>query len=162
LVDATDTFDPKSAEAADVDLHRLLWVRCSGPGMMPLEQAFKSADLLLQGSGGFGLVIVDLGRVAEKFVRRVPLSTWFRFRGVVERLSTALVFVTPQPVLGTCPSLSLHLSGAQIEWSQPTSGSLAHTRFPNAVDFQIQVATRRSFKKGSESVRGFSAQRRWA
>lgn len=43
-------------------------------GMKAMEQAFKSADLLLQGSGGFGLLILDLGG----FVRRVPLSTWFR------------------------------------------------------------------------------------
>src|SRR5512147_2011009 len=29
LVDATDSFDPKSAEAAGVELGRLLWIRCS-------------------------------------------------------------------------------------------------------------------------------------
>ena len=29
LVDASDSFDPKSAEAAGVELRRLLWVRCS-------------------------------------------------------------------------------------------------------------------------------------
>ena len=29
LVDASDSFDPKSAEAAGVELRRLLWIRCS-------------------------------------------------------------------------------------------------------------------------------------
>ena len=29
LVDASDSFDPKSAEAAGVELRRVLWVRCA-------------------------------------------------------------------------------------------------------------------------------------
>jgi recombination protein RecA len=86
LIDATDSFDPKSARAAGVDLRRLLWIRCGGQGMKAMEQVFKSADLLLQGSGGFGLLALDIGAVSETFVRRVPLSTWFRFRAVVEKL----------------------------------------------------------------------------
>jgi RecA/RadA recombinase len=57
LVDATDSFDPKSAQAIGVNLRQLLWVRCRGRGMKALEQAFQCADLLLQGSGGFGVII---------------------------------------------------------------------------------------------------------
>jgi hypothetical protein len=162
LVDATDAFDPRSAEAAGVNLARLLWVRCSESGIKALEQAFKSADILLQGSGGFGLVIVDLACVPEKLVRRVPLSTWFRFRGVVEKLDASLIFVTPQPVLGTCSSLTLHLYPAQIQWSLLKTDFLTHTRFPSAVDFRVQIAGRRSLKKTVQGVHGFSAQHRWA
>jgi len=33
LVDSTDVFDPLSAEAAGVDLRRLLWVRCARAGI---------------------------------------------------------------------------------------------------------------------------------
>src|SRR6266852_9450852 len=94
LVDATDSFDPRSAQAAGVNLRRLLWIRCAGEGMKTLEQAFKAADLLLQGSGGFGLLMVDLAGISERFVRKIPLTTWFRFRGVVENLAAALVFIT--------------------------------------------------------------------
>jgi recA bacterial DNA recombination protein len=162
LVDATDSFDPRSAEAAGVNLSSLLWIRCGGRGMKALEQAFKSADLLLQGSGGFGLLVVDLGGISEKFVRRVPLSTWFRFRAVVEKLSAPVVFITPQPVLGTCSCLTLLLSGGQLQWSQPSGESLTHARLPGAIDFQVQIAARRSFKKPSQAIRGFSAQRQWA
>ena len=50
LIDATDSFDPKSAHALGVSLCRLLWVRCSGRDMKGLEQAFQCADLLLQAS----------------------------------------------------------------------------------------------------------------
>ncbi len=162
LVDATDSFDPRSAQAAGVNLQRLLWIRCAGQGMKALEQAFKATDLLLQGSGGFGLLLVDLAGVSDKCVRKIPLSTWFRFRGVVEKLSAPLVFVTPHPLLGTCASLTLHLSRAQIQWSQPTPESPTHARLSAAIDFEVQIAARHSFKKPAQSIRVFSAQRQWA
>jgi hypothetical protein len=162
LVDATDSFDPKSARAVGVDLRRLLWIRCSGQGMKAMEQAFKSADLLLQGSGGFGLVTLDLAGIPERFVRKVPLSTWFRFRAVVEKLSAPLVVLTPYPVVGTCSSLTVNLSGSQIRWSPPTAGGPAHARLAMRLDFDVQVAARRSFKKPSQSIRSFSAERQWA
>jgi hypothetical protein len=162
LVDATDSFDPKSARAVGVDLRRLLWIRCSGQGMKAMEQAFKSADLLLQGSGGFGLVTLDLAGIPERFVRKVPLSTWFRFRAVVEKLSAPLVVLTPCPVVGTCSSLTVNLSGAQIRWSPPTAGGPAHARLAMGLDFELQVAARRSIKKPSQSIRSFSAERQWA
>jgi hypothetical protein len=162
LVDATDSFDPKSARAVGVDLRRLLWIRCSGQSMKAMEQAFKSADLLLQGSGGFGLVTLDLAGIPERFVRKVPMSTWFRFRAVVEKLLAPLVILTPYPVVGTCSSLTVNLSGAQIRWSPPTAGGPAHARLAMRLDFDVQVAARRLFKKPSQSIRSFSAERQWA
>jgi hypothetical protein len=162
LIDATDSFDPKSAQAAGVDLRRLLWIRCSGQGMKAMEQAFKSADLLLQGSGGFGLLTLDLAGISERFVRKVPLSTWFRFRAVVEKLSAPLVVLTPYPVVGTCSSLTVNLSGSQIRWSSPPAGSTSHARLAMGLDFDVQVGARRSFKKPSQSIRSFSAERQWA
>src|SRR5271155_4816258 len=78
LIDASDAFDPVPADTAGLNLSRLLWVRCgkSQSRLKPLEQAFKVTDTLLQ-SGGFGLIVVDLGSIAERFVRNVPLSSWF-------------------------------------------------------------------------------------
>jgi hypothetical protein len=162
LIDASDSFDPRSAQVAGVNLKRVLWIRCGGRGVKALEQAFKASDLLLQGSGGFGLIMVDLGGISERFVRKIPLTTWFRFGRVVERLATALVFMTPCPVVGTCSSLTLNLSAGQVRWSQPVPESPAHARLSAALDFQIEVAARRSFKKPAQSVSSFSAQRRWA
>jgi hypothetical protein len=162
LVDAADSFDPKSAFSAGVNLQRLLWIRCNGQGMKTLEQAFKVADMLLQGSGGFGLLMLDLAEVSEKVIRKVPLSTWFRFRAVVEKLAAPLVVVTPHSILGSCSSLTLSLSKAQIRWSQPTLESPAHARLSAGIDFDVQVAARRALKKPSQPVRTFSAQRQWA
>lgn len=134
LVDATDNFDPASAQASGVVLSRLLWVRCgktrgpqtarfwragveTGMGLsgletgikLPrLEQAFKVADILLQ-SNGFRLIAVDLSGIPERVVRKVPLSTWFRFSRVIERQPAALVFIAQQPHATSCAGLVLRI-----------------------------------------------------
>jgi hypothetical protein len=120
LVDANDNFDPASAAAAGVDLERLLWVRCAGPSRSPLskdecrsalgrlEQVLKATDLLLQ-SGGFGMMVLDLGDMPAESVRRVPLTSWFRFRRAVEPTATVLLLVEHEPCAKTCASLVVRL-----------------------------------------------------
>ncbi len=122
LVDASDNFDPASAATAGVDLERLLWVRCGENdrsslrnanaqrriAMGRLEQVLKVTDLLLQG-GGFGMVVLDLGDVPTESVRRVPLTSWFRFRRAVEPTATVLLIVEREPHAKTCASLVVRL-----------------------------------------------------
>jgi len=72
----------------------------------PVEQALRVTDLLLQ-SGGFGLVIIDLGDVPFKTARRIPLASWFRFQRAVERTPTVLFVVTQAPCAQTCAALLL-------------------------------------------------------
>ena len=133
LVDASDSFDPASAVAADMDLERLLWVRCSERADTPrrkgeasrtalgqpprnagfafggvLEQVLKVTDLLLQ-SGGFGMVVLDLGDIPAESARRVPLTSWFRFRRAVEPTATVLLLVEQEPCAKTCASLVVRL-----------------------------------------------------
>ena len=135
LVDASDSFDPASAAAAGVDLDRLLWVRCGeqksgskqktspfqnsgqpGTGFAfshALEQVLKVTDLLLQG-GGFGMVVLDLGDIPTESVRRIPLTSWFRFRRAVEPTTTVLLLVEQEPCAKTCASLVLRLQSVSI------------------------------------------------
>ena len=61
IVDTSNVFDPISASHSEINLERLLWIRCHNN----LEHAFKATDLLLQG-GGFGLVMLDLADVPTK------------------------------------------------------------------------------------------------
>lgn len=130
LVDVGDCFDPISAEAAGVELDRLLWVRCgekasASKQLSPLEQAFKAADILVQ-SGGFQLIAVDLSNVEERRLRKVPLTTWFRFARVAEKMQTALVFLTSYPAAQSFAGLTLHMSFDETRWSgimQPTRDS---------------------------------------
>lgn len=120
LVDASDSFNPASAAAAGVDLDRLLWVRCSEgdrsslrknqrrTALGRLEQVLKVTDLLLQG-GGFGMVVLDLGDIPVASARRVPLTSWFRFRRAVEPTATVLLVIEREPCAKTCASLVVRL-----------------------------------------------------
>jgi hypothetical protein len=126
LVDASDSFDPASAAAAGVDLERLLWVRCSERSSLSLhkdhppraalgrlEQVLKVTDLLLQG-GGFGMVVLDLGDIPIDSARRVPLTSWFRFRRAVEPTATVLLLIEQDPCAKTCASLVVRLERTAV------------------------------------------------
>jgi hypothetical protein len=95
VVDASDCFDPESANAMGVCLSRVLWVRCGNTRLKSIEQAFKAADILIQ-NGGFGVIAIDLGNVDEKLIRKIPLTTWFRFARVMKTMPTALVMLLSQ------------------------------------------------------------------
>jgi recombination protein RecA len=116
LVDASDALDPQSVAAARVEWERLLWVRCgenSCPAEHRLEQVLRASDLLLE-SGGFGLIALDLGDLPEPAARRIPLTTWFRFRRAVEHTPTVLLAVERQPIAGSCSSLLIRLGSTNM------------------------------------------------
>ncbi|HVH50120.1 MAG TPA: hypothetical protein VM781_00520 [Candidatus Bathyarchaeia archaeon] len=111
LVDAQDSFDPACAQFASVSLQQLLWVRCRN-----VDQALRSADLLLHG-GGFSLVAVDLTGAPVRLVRQIPLSFWFRLRRTVENTSTILLLLARESNAKTCASLVLRMERAAARWS---------------------------------------------
>jgi recA bacterial DNA recombination protein len=131
LIDVSDAFDPYSAAAAGVDMARLLWVRCGShaqasalsrrrrqPASLqewerrrmedPVEQALRATDLLLQ-SSGFGMVAIDLAGTAPKMARRIPLTTWFRFRRAVENTPAILLVIGVESCTQSCASLAVEL-----------------------------------------------------
>jgi recombination protein RecA len=136
LVDISDAFSPAEAAAAGVVLSRVLWIRCadrqSEPGqrklprrvadalspkraLTALERALKCLDLILR-SGGFGLVVLDLADVSAAESKRVPLTSWFRFRRTVEGTSTALLVLAPVACAPTCSSVSLQFESTADCW----------------------------------------------
>ncbi|PYU95247.1 MAG: hypothetical protein DMG25_04765 [Acidobacteria bacterium] len=86
LVDSTDAFDPQSAEAAGVDLRRLLWVRCaaragtrdSGLGTRGMEDCRLIGDW--KSSGGKKSPIVNQQSALASPEPRTP-SPESRFSG---------------------------------------------------------------------------------
>lgn len=154
LVDASDSFDPASAQAAGVHLPRLLWVRCgrSPVKLPPLEQAFKVADILLQ-SGGFGLIAVNLSGISERVVRKVPLSSWFRFSRVIEKYPAALVFVEQEPHATSCAALALRVV------SEPAvfSGNLL-----TQLNLKVEIVRSPGKKMAGSERKGFSLRTQWA
>ena len=85
-----------------------------------LEQVLKVTDLLLQG-GGFGIVVLDLGDIPVESARRVPLTSWFRFRRAVEPTATVLLLIEQEPCAKTCASLVLRLQSEAIFASNSTT-----------------------------------------
>jgi len=190
LVDAGDSFDPASAATAGVDLDRLLWIRCSATEQLPLpdfarnarprrkalrrlEQVLKVTDLLLQ-SGGFGVVVLDMGDLPAESTRRVPLTSWFRFRRAVEPTSTVLLLIEQEACAKTCASLVLQLQRCAIcarnavaekhaentgwrllsntEPAVPANNAVSHAALLHGMQFEAEV-TRSWARKPVQSAR---------
>ena len=117
-----------------------------------LEQAFKVADILLQ-SSGFGLIAVDLSGIPERIVRKVPLSSWFRFSRVIERQPAALVFIEQEPHATSCAGLVLRVTRdpAVLKGNLFTQSNLS-----------VEVVRGLEKKPVSSERRSFSLQTQWA
>jgi len=216
LIDASDSFDPRSGEAAGVEFNKLLWIRCGRPLLSVvgrrslaknhatelshssaffaeggafdftddarpktdgqefvrkqfhksyenrLAQVLKSTDLILQ-SGGFGLVVLDLAGIPEKFVRRIPLASWFRFQRVVEHTKTALLVVSEIVCAQTCAAQVLKLSAISPLDSaqgkcQPSEKPL-HAQLLKEMRIEAAILHSRLERKPMQSVKtNFSTQ----
>lgn len=160
LVDASDSFDPQSAKAMGVCLSRLLWVRCGDRNRMKcLEQAFKAADILIQ-NGGFGVIALDLGNIEEGLIKKVPLTTWFRFARVMESLPTALIVLLSHAAAQSCAALTLHIGEAAPEFIGRADTS--HGQILTDVQFNVEVARTRTKKPVQGARTKFSARAQWA
>jgi recA bacterial DNA recombination protein len=123
LIDTHDRFDPVCAEAAGVDLTRLLWVRESGNA----DRALKATNLVLQ-AGGFGLVAFDLCDVRGPTLRQFPHTTWMRVARIVEGSLTVALLIGAEHVArspgGATIVLERETTRASVEWA----GSNARNR----------------------------------
>jgi hypothetical protein len=170
LVDVSDALDPLSAAIAAVNFESLLWVRCeTNPPLRhrdtektnpkhehlyrrrmetPVEQALRVTDLLLQ-SGGFGLVIIDLGDVPLTIARRIPLTSWFRFQRAIEHTPTVLFVITRSPCAQTCAALLLKLSAFS---SQRSAQTPSHTALLDDLTIGAEVLRSRMPRKPAQSI----------
>lgn len=104
-----------------------------------LEQALRTTDLLLH-SGGWGVVVLDLGNVSWVDARRIPTSTWFRFQRIVESTSMILVLLDQKPCAKACASVVLRCRRRQDRWRR-----VSHSR--------IGINTLQGFEVEGELVR---------
>jgi len=162
LVDTTDAFDPLSGAAAGVEFERLLWIRCGTNSPRrhggtenkygPVEQALRVSDLLLQ-SGGFGLMAIDLADVPVQVVRRIPLTSWFRFQRAVEPTPTVLLVFSQTPCARTCASLLLQMRGQMAVVRHRSSGAPTHTELFEGLQIEGELMRSRLQRKPVQSVR---------
>ena len=134
LVDTCDRFDPRSAEAAGVDLAKLLWVRDTGDA----ARALKAMNLVLQ-AGGFGLVAFDLADVHAMALRQFPYTTWMRVARVIEGSQTAAVIIGADRIArspgGVTIALDAPATGSRGRWS----GAGDRARLLRAIDIQPRI-----------------------
>ena len=108
LVDLGGHLDPQGAEAAGVDLSRLLWVRPE-----KLKGAVASAEMLL--STGFPLVVVDLGLPPVRG-RFVPDAAWLRLARSARARGAALLLSSPYRVSGIAADAVVAAAPARPAW----------------------------------------------
>jgi hypothetical protein len=108
LIDASDSFDPQLAEAAGVDLRRLLWVR---PRTM--KETVTAAEMT--GATGFQLVIIDIG-ARRPPGRRVPDAAWVRLARVAESHGATILVSAPYALTGTTSEAMILAHAPRPRW----------------------------------------------
>lgn len=124
-----------------------------------LEQVLRATDLLLE-SGGFGLIILDLGDLPPQAARRIPLTTWFRFRRAVEHKPTVLLSIEQQPIAGSCSSLLLQLGVASTHYPvlnlkqtlTSEESPSAHIQLLTGLEIHVELIRARMDRKPASSV----------
>ena len=146
----------------------------------------RATDLLLE-SGGFGLIVLDLADLPLRDARRIPLTTWFRFRRAVENKPTILLALEQQAIAGSCSSLLLQLGLPKQEpssFARPDSplrqaqGRLsllsphdslheplhlhpAHADLLSGIEISVELTRSRFERKPARSI-AFAAKTAWA
>jgi recombination protein RecA len=110
-------------------------------------------------SGGFGLIVLDLGDLPPQSARRIPLTTWFRFRRAVENKPTILLAIEQHPIAGSCSSLLVQLG------NQPAANSdnigPTHAQLLTGMDITAELIRSRLDRKPARSVM-FETKTAWA
>jgi hypothetical protein len=170
VVDASDALDPQSMAGAGIALERLLWVRCGeNSSERSLEQLLRATDLLLE-SGGFGMIALDLGELPPQTARRIPLTTWFRFRRAVEHTSTVLLAIERQSIAGSCSSLLLDLKSLLLDpksridtMDDISSFAPTHAQLFTGVEITAELIRSRMDRKPTRSAEiTFTNKTAWA
>jgi hypothetical protein len=164
VVDASDALDPQSMANAEIKLDRLLWVRC-GENFpdKSLEQLLRATDLLLE-SGGFGMIALDLADLPPQTARRIPLTTWFRFRRAVEHTPTVLLAIERQSIAGSCSSLLLNLGSQKSRINSMDDSALpTHAQLLTGVEITAELIRTRIDRKPTRSTEiTFTNKTAWA
>jgi hypothetical protein len=124
-----------------------------------LEQVLRATDLLLE-SGGFGVIALDLGDLPPQSARRIPLTTWFRFRRAVEYTPTILLALEPRSIAGSCSTLLLQLGMLEHVQLMDTAGP-SHAQLLTGLEITAELIRSRLDRKPVSSI-AFATKTAWA
>ncbi len=130
FVDGPDAFDPPSAEAAGVDLRRMIWARVGrgrmeraerrrgrsqkldrSPQALDWQPALRCAEHLVQ-TEGLPLVVLDLGSE----LARPPTAAWLRLARAAAGSRSALLVLSESRQVGSQAGLALAFGAARARW----------------------------------------------
>jgi len=137
LIDLGDHFDPQLAEAAGVDLRRLLWVR-----PRTVKEAVMSAEMIT--ATGFQLVVIDVGLHPIRG-RRAPDAAWVRLARTAETSATAMLVSSPYPLTGTASEAVVKATTGRAKWI----GSGRSPRLLAGVEMGLTLEKHRHLKPGA-------------
>lgn len=123
LIDTHDRFDPVMAQAAGLDLTRLLWVREAGTA----DRALKAMNLVLQ-AGGFGLVALDLADVSGPALRQFPHPTWLRIARAIEGTVTVAILLAAEHVARSPGGVTIALDRSPVRAAEEWAGASPRDR----------------------------------
>ena len=139
LIDGSDAFDPVSAEAAGIQLNRLLWVQCHRDP----QQTLKTADLVLHGAA-FRLIVLDLCDFAPRDLDQIPMALWHRLRLSIANTPASMIVACPSPVLRQSAAMQIELAGRRVHWSTLLEGADLSVRVRKPVQTAGGQATLRA------------------
>ena len=108
LVDLGDQLDPQAAQAAGVDLTRLLWVR-----PRRVKEALAASEMLL--STGFRFVVADLG-LSPRGGRFLPDAAWVRLARAAQAQGSTLLLLTPHRMSGIAADAVVSAAAGRPIW----------------------------------------------
>ena len=112
VVDSSNSFDPRTAVLTGVELEDILWVKCGGD----LERSFMAADYLVQAKG-FGAIWLNLGCLAQRKLKMVPRTYWYRYRTRIKETPTVFIVTAADTIAGSASHRSYALTRKDTVWS---------------------------------------------
>lgn len=117
-----------------------------------LDQALKATDLILQ-SGGFGMIVLDLGSTPAQMSWRIPLASWFRFRAACERTRTSLLLLTRHPCARSSAELTMRLKPGHVQAEGGVLTDILYLSEVERVRFQYPESNVLPLRKPPQPVR---------
>ena len=114
-----------------------------------LDRALRATDLLLN-TGGFRVIVLDVGSIRPEQVRRIPLASWHRYRLQAEKSQVLFLLLTQTICANGCASVVLRCKEAKEQWQYATENE---DGWPLLTGFQFSISAerRRAFREEAYS-----------
>jgi hypothetical protein len=120
------------------------------------------------------LIVLDLADLPPQAARRIPLTTWFRFRRAVEYKPTILLAIEQKPIAGSCSSLLLQLGLSSTQYSVLSTQNggrgrdlaafeykPSHSQLLTSLEISVELIRSRLERKPARSIT-FETKTAWA